>query len=71
MRMYRVLYKSEDISLFLQETKGLKGVEVEDYFPNLAQFVKDARYLMKEGSFSDLEVFRLRRFVSRIKKTNS
>ncbi len=64
----QVLYKAEDISLFLQETKGLKGVEVEDYFPNLAQFVKDARYLMKEGSFSDLEVFRLRKFVSRMKK---
>ncbi len=30
--------------------------------------MKDARYLMKEGSFSDLEVFRLRKFVSRIKK---
>ncbi len=57
----QVLYKAEDISLFLQETKGLKGVEVQGYFPNLAQFVKDTKYLVKEGAFSDLEVFRLRK----------
>ncbi len=56
------------IILFLQEIKGLKGVEVQDYFPNLAQFVKDTKYLVKEGAFSDLEVFRLRKFVNKIKK---
>jgi len=49
-----VLYKADDISVFLQETKGLKGVQIEDYFPNRAQFVKDTRYLIKEGAFSDL-----------------
>lgn len=63
-----VLYKAEDISLFLQETKGLKGVQIEDYFPDRAQFVKDTRYLMKEGAFSDLEVYRLRKFVNKLKK---
>lgn len=63
-----VLYKAEDISVFLQETKGLKGVQIEDYFPNRAQFVKDTRYLMKEGAFSDLEVYRLRKFVNKLKK---
>ncbi len=63
-----VLYKAEDISVFLQETKGLKGVQIEDYFPNSAQFVKDTRYLIKEGAFADLEVYRLRKFVNKLKK---
>ena len=27
-----VIYKAEEISTFLQDTKGLKGVRVEDYF---------------------------------------
>lgn len=63
-----VLYKAEDISAFLNETKGLKGVQIEDYFPNRAQFVKDTRYLIKEGAFADLEVYRLRKFVNKLKK---
>jgi len=52
-----VLYKPEDISVFLQETKGLNSMQIEDNFPNRAQFVKDTRYLIKKVAFSDLEVY--------------
>ncbi len=49
------LYKAEDISRFMQETKGIKGVQVEDFFPDCKQFINDVRFLMKEGAFQDVE----------------
>ncbi|XP_073685354.1 uncharacterized protein [Garra rufa] len=55
------VYKVEDISKFLKETKGLPGVQVEDYFPDRSTFINDAKILMKEGAFADKEVFRLRK----------
>lgn len=62
------LYKAEDISRFLQETKGMKGVQVEDFFPDCKQFINDVRYLMKEGAFQDVEVYHLRKIVNKLKK---
>ncbi len=62
------LYRAEDISRFLQETKGIKGVQVEDFFPDCKQFINDVRFLMKEGAFQDVEVYRLRKIVNKLKK---
>lgn len=64
------VYKVEDISKFLKETKGLPGVQVEDYFPDRSTFINDAKILMKEGAFADKEVFRLRKIVSKLRKQN-
>jgi len=65
------LYSADDISRFLQETKGMKGVQVENFFPDCKQFINDARYLMKEGAFQDVEIYRLRKLVNKLKKTIS
>ncbi len=61
------LYRAEDISRFLQETMGIKGVHVEDFFPDCKQFI-NVRFLMKEGAFQDVEVYRLRKIVNKLKK---
>lgn len=62
------LYSANDISKFLQETKGVKGVQVEDFFPDSKQFINDVRYLIKEGAFQDVEIYRLRKLVNKLKK---
>lgn len=62
------LYRADDISRFLQETKGMKEVQVEDFFPDCKQFINDVRYLMKEGAFQDVEIYRLRKLVNKLKK---
>ncbi len=59
------LYRAEDIR-FLQETKEMKGVKVEDFFPYCKQFINYVRYLMKEGAFQDVEVYRLRKLVNKL-----
>lgn len=62
------MYRAEDISRFLKETKAMKGMKAEDFFPDSKQFVNDVRFLMKEGVFQDVEVYRLRKTVNKLKK---
>ncbi|KAL0172965.1 hypothetical protein M9458_033276, partial [Cirrhinus mrigala] len=49
-------YELDDIKLFLRSTKNKRGVRVQEYFPDLKQFVDKARSLMAEGSFTNKEV---------------
>jgi len=51
-------YTSDKIKMFLQTTKGMKGVNVEDYFPDRKTFIDSTRALRKEGgAFTEQEVF--------------
>ncbi len=43
-------------------------MQVEDFFPDCKQFINDVRFLMKEGAFQDVEVYRLRKIVNKLKK---
>lgn len=46
----------------------MKGVNVEDYFPDRELFINATRALMKEGgAFTEQEVFRLRKIVQKLK----
>lgn len=45
-------YKVEDISRFLHNTKGQYCVEVEQFFPDLCQFIHNAAFLLKEQAFT-------------------
>ena len=48
--------------------KGMKGVNVEDYFPDREPFIDSTRALMKEGgAFTEQEVFRLKKMVQKLK----
>lgn len=45
------LYSPAEIRKFLQKTKGLRMVKVEDYFPDLKLFVESSRVLTKIREF--------------------
>lgn len=66
-----VLYSAQEIKNFLQATKFKRGVKIEEFFPNVDEFVRDAKYLMKasgENCFTDQEVYRLVKIVRNLKK---
>ncbi len=54
-------YDSDEIKLFLRATKNKRGVNIRDYFPDVKQFVERTRSLMAEGSFTNKEVYRLKK----------
>lgn len=69
-RFARSDYTIDRIRKFLQTTKGMKGVRVEDYFPDRELFVNSAKMSMKEKGASCLtnqEIYRLKKFVQKIK----
>ncbi len=59
-------YDLEDIKLFLKATKNRRGVQVNDYFPDLKQFVEKTRCLMTEGLFTNKEIYRLKKLVRKL-----
>ncbi len=61
-------YDSDEIKLFLRATKNKRGVNVKDYFPDVKQFVEKTRSLMAEGSFTNKEVYRLKKIVRNLGK---
>lgn len=46
-------YDNEDIKMFLKATKNKRGVCVQEYFPDIKQFVEKTRSLMAEGCFTN------------------
>ncbi len=53
-RSVRSAYTLDKIKKILQTTKGMKGVIVEDYFPDRELFINSSRALMKEaGAFTE------------------
>lgn len=62
-------YPIDKISKFLSDTKGLRGLKIEDFFPDLRGFVKSVTLLIKQdGAFSDQEIWRLKKMVTKVKK---
>lgn len=61
-------YDAEEIKLFLKSTKNKRGVCVQEYFPNVTQFVEKTRNLMAEGCFTNKEVYRLKKLVRNVEK---
>ncbi len=64
-------YDLEDIKLFLKATKNRRGVQVNDYFPDLKQFVEKTRCLMTEGLFTNKEIYRLKKIVRKLNTETS
>lgn len=62
-------YGLEDIKLFLRSTKNKRGVKVQEYFPDLKQFVDRAKSWMASDSFTNKEVYRLKKIVRNINST--
>lgn len=56
-------YEVDDIKLFLRATKNKRGVRVDEYFPDIKQFVGKTKSFMSEGLFTNKEVYRLKKIV--------
>ncbi len=59
-------YDVDDIKLFLQSTKNKRGVLVNEYFPDVGQFLEKANNFMTESCFSNKEVYRLKKIVRKL-----
>lgn len=59
-------YDVDDIKLFLQSTKNKRGVLVNEYFPDVGQFLEKAKNFMTESCFSNKEVYRLKKIVRKL-----
>jgi len=62
-------YGPEDIKLFLRATKNKRGVNMKEYFPDLKQFADQAKSWMASDSFTNKEVYRLKKIVRNINST--
>lgn len=59
-------YELDDIKLFLRATKNKRGVRVQEYFPDLKQFVDKTKNFMAESCFTNKEVYRLKKIVRNV-----
>ncbi|KAL2076332.1 hypothetical protein ACEWY4_028084 [Coilia grayii] len=59
-------YRVEDIKTFLKDTKHSRQVRVDEYFPDIEQFINKARTFMRNGSFTDQEGYRLRKILTKL-----
>lgn len=59
-------YDTEEIRKFLKLTKNLRGIQVADYFPDIKRFVENTRMFMSEGCFTNKEVYRLKKIVTKL-----
>lgn len=59
-------YGVSEIKLFLKITKNMKNVQVADYFPDLENFTKVTRCFMSERKFTQKEVYRLKKFLTKV-----
>ncbi len=64
-------YEVDDIKFFLRATKNKRGVRVDDYFPDIIQFVGKTRGFMSEGLFTNKEVYRLKKIVRKFTADNA
>ncbi|KAK0155410.1 Transposon TX1 uncharacterized protein [Merluccius polli] len=60
-------YSVEKIRRFLAETKGLRAVKTEQFFPDLNGFIRSINQLRKDDAFSDQEIYRLKKLVTKAK----
>lgn len=67
------VYSFSRIRSFLQETKGMRLVKVEEYFPDLQLFLDSVKFFSKNAgcpgqqAFTDQEVYRLKKLVVKVR----
>lgn len=62
------VYTFRKIRSFLQKTKNMKNVQVEDYFPDRKMFINSVATMMRgdsEEHFTAQEVFRLKKYTEK------
>ncbi|GAA6065483.1 uncharacterized protein LOC125139265, partial [Tachysurus ichikawai] len=63
-------YTAKDIKRFLQRTKNMKGVKVDQHFPDRQSFVDSATTIIRDKNkrFTHQEVYRLKKLVTRTRQ---
>lgn len=59
-------YTVDDIKYFLAKTKHSRNVRVDEYFPNVELFINQTKTFIGAQSFTDPEVFRLRKILTKL-----
>ncbi|XDV46621.1 hypothetical protein PO909_014490 [Leuciscus waleckii] len=59
-------YGVDERKKFLKVTKNMRGVKIDEYFPDLRRLLENIKCLMSEGRFADKEVYRLKKIVTKI-----
>ena len=59
-------YSVVEIKKFLLQTKHARNVQIDDYFPDVEQFLSKTRLFLAEGRFTEREGFRLRKYVTKL-----
>ncbi len=63
--------KWDDIKFFLRATKNKRGVRVDDYFPDIIQFVVKLGVLCRRGCLPTKRVYRLKKIVKKFTADNA
>lgn len=67
LRFHCLMYFTQLLRL-VKDTKGKRKVKSEEIFPDHVQFVRDVRKLTQNSAFADVEVYRLKMIVTKLKK---
>lgn len=59
-------YTVDDIRTFLKVTKNLRKVKIDEYFPDIMQFTEKVKLFRSESCFTDQEVYRLKKIVTKL-----
>ncbi|KAL2096373.1 hypothetical protein ACEWY4_008521 [Coilia grayii] len=59
-------YTVEVIKTFLVNTKHARNVSIDDYFPDVEQFIEKTKQFMGEGSFTEQEGYRLKKMLTKL-----
>ncbi|XP_028254269.1 NACHT, LRR and PYD domains-containing protein 12-like [Parambassis ranga] len=65
------VYSVQQVKIFLQTTKNMKKVKVEDFFPDKELFLTCVRSQIRsrgKGGYTDQELYRLKKLVLRVKQ---
>lgn len=67
------VYPFTKLRSFLQDTKGMRSVRVDDFFPDLKMFLDSVKLFMKntdrsdQSTFSDQEIYRLKKLMLKVR----
>ncbi|KAL2091539.1 hypothetical protein ACEWY4_013802 [Coilia grayii] len=59
-------YEFQDIKTFLVQTKHARNVQINGFFPDVQQFVAKTKTLTAEGGFTNPEIYRLRKILTKL-----
>lgn len=61
-------YTVDDIKEFLAKTKYARHVRIDQYFPDVELFITQTKSYIAQGSFEDLEFYRLKNILGKLNK---